>query len=242
MSEANPTRGNERQYALFMDLLSHDILNNDQAVLSYLELLLTNPGLDAKTREYAQKAIAHVRTSTLLVENAKNLMAVRAADPNSFLRPTDLIRSVMLAVKELPRFFPSKDVKVRVVQGPPDAYVIGGALADSLVLNALTEMARADPGDEVVIEARITKSEHRNKMCWSLVLLDTNAIIQPGMKMADTATLSTGDSSKMVRMAGFLFASIATQLLGGDFDARERGPGADQGGEFILKLVKAGKP
>jgi hypothetical protein len=222
-----------------MDLITHDVLNNNQAVLSYLELVLTNPVLDAKAREYAEKAISHVRTSTILVEHAKNLMAARTAEPNS-IRPNDLIRSVMLAIKELPKFYPAKKIRVRVVQGPTDAYVLGGALADDLVLNALIEMVRTDPGDEVSIDVKIIKSERNGKMCWSLVLSDPNSVLQPGMKSEDLSTLASQDNSKMVKMVGFLFARLAADLLGGDFNAK--GTGTSQGGEFALTLVKAGRP
>jgi hypothetical protein len=224
-----------------MDLLSHDILNNNQAVISYLELVLAGPDLNAKARDYAEKAISHVRTSTVLVEHAKSLMVARTVDPSSF-RPIDLMRSVMLAIKELPGFFPAKKIRVRVVQGPTDAYVLGEALADDLVLNAFIDMVRSDPGDEVAIDVRIIKSEHSSKMCWSLVLSDPNAALQPGMKSGDLSTLPTQDNSKMVKMAGFLFEKMAAQLLGGEFNARELATGTGQGGEFALTLVKAGKP
>jgi hypothetical protein len=224
-----------------MDLLSHDILNNNQAVLSYLELVLADPDLDAKVRDHAEKAISHVRTSTALVEHAKNLMLARTADPNS-IRPVDLIRSMMLAIKELPRFFSGKKVRVHVVQAPTEAYVLGGALADDLVLTAFTEIARTDPGDEVVIEVKIIKSDHNGKMCWTLVLSDQNAALQPGMMSQDLSTVLSQDNSKMVKMAGYLFARIASHLLGGELDAKEIATGATQGGQFTLTLLKAGKP
>jgi hypothetical protein len=241
LAENRPTQGIERLSAIFMDLLSHDILNNNQAILSYLELVLANPALDAKAREYAEKAISHVRTSTVLVEHAKNLMAVRTADPSSF-RPIDLIRSVMIAAKELPRFFPAKKIVVHAPKGPTDAFVLGDALADDLVLNAFIDMARTDPGDEVTIDTNIIKSERAGKMCWSLVLTDPNAVLQPGMKSEDLSAILSKDNSKMVKMAGFLFARIAADLLGGEFNAKELAAGTGKGGEFTLTLVKAGKP
>jgi hypothetical protein len=241
LTESHPTEDTERQAAFFMDLLSHDILNNNQAVLSYLELVLANPNLEPKAKDYAQKAISHVRTSTVLVEQAKNLMTARTADPNSF-RPIDLMRSVMLAIKELPRFFPSKQIKVRVVQGPTDAYVIGGALAEGLVLSAFVDIARIDPGNEVAIEVRVIKSENRGRMCWSLVLSDPNAVLQPGMRLEDLSALVSQDNSRMVKMAGFIFAVIATNLIGGEFDTKELAKGTGQGCELVITLVKAGKP
>ena len=222
-------------------MLSHDILNNDQAVLSYLELLLASPDLSAKARDYAEKAISHVRTSTVLVEHAKSLMAARTTDPKSF-RPIDLMRSVMLEIKEIPRFFPAKKIGVRMVQGPTDAYVMGDNLANDLVLNAFIDMVRTDPGDEVAIDVRIVKSEHGGRMCWTLVLSDPGAVLQPGMRSQDLSTLLTQDNSKMVKMAGFLFSRIAARILGGEFDTKELSAETGQGGEFALTLVKAGKP
>jgi hypothetical protein len=62
------------------------------------------------------------------------------------------------------------------------------------------------------------------------------------MKSEDFSALLSQDNSKMVKMAGFLFAGIAAHLLGGEFDAKELAAGTGRGGEFALTLVKAGKP
>ena len=57
------------QFAFYMDLVGHDILNSNQAALGYIELMLANPGCDSALRAYAEKAFSHVRRSTMLVEN-----------------------------------------------------------------------------------------------------------------------------------------------------------------------------
>ena len=110
------------------------------------------------------------------------------------------------------------------------------------MLNAFIDIVRADPGDEVDLDVKVVRSGQGNKMSWSLVLSDPNVVLQPGMKSEDISNLVTQDNSKMVRMAGFLFARIAAQLLGGEFKTRELEEAPGRGGEFTLTLVKAGKP
>lgn len=241
MIESESALGNDKHVQFFMDLLSHDILNNNQAVLSYLELVLASPDLRAKTRAYAEKAVSHVRTSSALVENAKNLMMVMSADPGA-RKPVDLMKSMDLAVRELPRFFPSRRIRTRLVPGPEKAYVLGHAFTQDLVLKVFLDLARADPGEEVDIEARIVKSEHEGKMCWSLVLSDKNALLQPGMRIESLPALYSQDSSRMAKMSGYVFARIAAQMLGGRFEAKESADGTGRGGQFALTLLKAGEP
>ena len=76
----------EDRLAFYMDILGHDVLNNNQAVMSYLELIIATPGIDRKVKEFAEKAVSHVRTSTILVDNVKRLVASRALDPEK-LKP-----------------------------------------------------------------------------------------------------------------------------------------------------------
>ena len=226
------------QWAFLMDLLSHDVLNNNQAVLSYLELVLANPETTPKDREYAEKALAQLRTSTLLLENARDMMAVRSGKSGN-MQPTDLARLSKSALKELGKFFPGKRFKVRWAKESPAAIVMGNVLLKDLVFNAFVELAKADPGENVEIEARIVSSDKGGKPSWTLLLSDRNAVLQPGARIDDMEYILSQDSSRMVRVSGFLFAMMGAGILGGDFGTKDLGEG--KGVELSLRLVKAGE-
>ncbi len=236
MTETHPSPGTQWPY--LMDLISHDALNNNQAVLSYLELVLANPGTSPKDKEYAEKALAQLRMATLLLEHARDLMAVRSGKVGSG-QPAELTRLAKAAVKELGKFFPGRKIKVRWAKDSPSAIVMGNVLLKDLVFNALVEMARADPGDTVEIDARIVSSERKGRPCWTLLLSDRNAILQPGAKIDDMEYVFSQDISRMVGVSGLMFAKMGAEILGGDFGAKELGEG--RGAEFALSLARAGE-
>ncbi len=237
MTESQASAGTTTQWAYLMDLLSHDALNNDQAVLGYLELVLADQALAAKNREYAEKAITHVRTSTLLLENARDLMAARGARATS--QDVDLIQTVKAAAKELGKFFPKKRFKIRVPKSPTEAKVSGNVLTKDLVFSAFMEMTRVDPGGTIEIDVEIVGSEKDGKPSWTLRLSDRNAVLQPGVSIEDMDAILAQDSSKMVKMSGFLFSMMGSRVLGGAFAAKELGGG--KGVQFALSLAKAGE-
>ncbi len=219
----------------FMDLLSHDILNNNQAVLSYLELLVSTQDLSPKARSYAEKAISHVRTSTVMVENAKRLNAAQKMDPNE-LRPLDLVAAIGSSSKELVRFFPDKKIKVRMQPGVKEARVIGNSLAQDLVMNVLLNTVRMDPTDEVQLTISVKKANIEDKPGWSVTVGDKTCQLPEILKGGDLTPVFSQDSSKTVRMAGLLFAKMIAEILGGRFETKS-GP---SGAELTLTLLKAG--
>ena len=243
MTDKNSSSDRSRQSALFMDVLSHDVLNNNQAVLSYLELILASPEMSPRSRNYAEKAVSHIRASTVLVEDANRLIAARALDVGA-LKPFDLLKAVDYAKKELGGYFPARRIRVHMEPGPKDMFVLGDTLVQYLVLNAFLDMVKVDSADNVDVTVRGRKSELNGKICWSLTLSDANAKLLPSMK-SDLPELYTQDSSKTVKLAGFLFVKTIAELLGGKFEARELVGGAkkkETGVEFVLTLAKGGTP
>jgi hypothetical protein len=222
-----------------MDILGHDILNNNQAVLGYLELILAEPTLDKKARKYAEKAVPHIRTSTLLVENIKKVLASRGLDPSS-LKSLDLMTYVSSAEKELQEFFPDRKVKVSVTADAKAAWVTGNIFVKDLVYNALVDMVKLDTSKNVRISARLAERLLESHECWSLRLENTNAALPPIMRGKDIESVYAEDSSTAVRMTGMIFAKMITSTVGGDFEAEElEKEGERRGAAFTITLRKA---
>lgn len=242
MTEEQPAGEKEEQFAFYMDLVGHDILNNNQAVLGYLELILATPGMDKTVKKYAEKAVSHVRTSTLLVENIKSLLAVRVADPSSF-KPIDLNQILTRSERELKGTYPGKKIRLRLSPKVKEACVIGNSRAEDLVLNALLNTVRMDREDDVSIDVTLRETEFGGKMCWQVRVEDKNAELPAAMRGKSIEMMYLQDSSTAVKLVGLLFAKMIASNLGGDFEAAELTDKGDRRGTaFIITLRKAGRP
>ncbi len=242
MTEKTPPADRDDKFAFYMDLLGHDILNNNQAVLGYLELVLAAPGTDRTTKKFAEKAVSHVRTSTILIENIKRLLATRTADPDSF-KPLALQSSFSLSERDLIKFFPDKRLKVRVAPSVERAFVVGNSAAQDLIMNSMVNMVRLDPNDEVNLSIDLKEVQLKGKTCWRISLTDPNAELPTALKGRDVESVYLQDSSTAVRLSGVLFAKMIAQRLGGDFEAQElQSKGQKNGASFVITLRKASEP
>lgn len=217
----------ESHLDFYMDLVGHDILNNNQAVLGYLELILASPSCDKTVRGYAEKAYAHVRTSTHLVENGKRILATRMRD-KSAMKPLQVITVLERSEKELSRFFPDKKISVHLVDVPKNARVLGDSDAADLIMNAMVCAVRLDPGDEVELRVGLARSVFRGRDCWAVTIEDRNASLPPSLRTKDIKSVYLLDSSVAVKLPGLLFSKMIAEMLGGDFDAYEL-PDAKEG-------------
>jgi hypothetical protein len=68
----------------YIDLMSHDLLNSNQAVLSSLELMLTAGSIGEETRRYIVSAIEQVRTSSRLIDSVRKIARLEQMDPDEF--------------------------------------------------------------------------------------------------------------------------------------------------------------
>lgn len=225
-----------------MDIVSHDILNNNQAVLSYLELILATPGTDKKVKDFAEKAVAHVRTSTILVDNIKRVIASRSLDPEK-LRPIDLVKAIDLGESQLKKHFPAKSIRIHKTGLPRSAFVLGDLHAADLVLNVFVTAIRLSPGDDITMSASMSESEFKGKPAWTISVEDKTAELPPFLDGEGVAATYSQDISTAVKSTGIIYAKMIAANLGGDFEvhAVHHDP-KKKGAVFTLILRKVEKP
>lgn len=239
MTDKQDLNKTPERLAFYMDIVGHDILNNNQAVLGYLELILAEPAFEKKVRKYAERAVPHIRTSTLLVENIKKVLATKDVRPSS-LKPIDLMGLVARAPKNLERFFPDRTVKVTVDSKAEEAWVLGNSAVGDVVDNALVDSVKLDPGRNVSIAIKLTEQECKGHTCWRLGIENPNATLPPIIRDKDIDSIRLDDSSTAVRIVGMLFARMVASRVGADFNAGElRSSGEKRGVAFTITLRKA---
>lgn len=220
----------------FMDMVGHDIVNDHQAVLSYLELVLAERDLDPRIRAYAQKAVSHVRTSTMMVENTRRLIEIMCRGKVD-LRPFDLLGTAVKSASEIPVIFPDKNIKVKLTSGTRSAMVLGDDILRDLILNLLVNAVRLDPVSEISLELRLKERKSKGQEFWTIEVEDTNAKLPSAVKLDNIQDLISKDSSVTVKMSGIMFAKLVAERLGGDFEAEHMKP---KGAVFRVSLRKAG--
>lgn len=242
MTAEEELRRKQERFAYYMDLVGHDVLNNNQAVLGYLELMLTNPDIDKTTREYALKAITGVRISTALVENIKRSLATRGLDPAS-LRPINLLKALLQAERDLKQFFPSRKISVTLEPKVDEAYAVGNTVAQELLLHAMVNLARLDREDKVEMKVRIKEQQCKGRTCWVVTIEDVNAELPASVQNKDIEEVYMQDVSTSAKLTGMLFASMIASRLGGEFHVKAlQGSDGKMGTAFTLALRKANKP
>lgn len=240
--KAKTPKNRDEKFAYYMDLLSHDVLNNNQAVLGYLELILASGGVDKKARKYAEKAVSHIRTSTILVDNVKKLMITREMD-RSKLKPTNLIVAMNGAEREVVRMFPDRKISVKLPSGISQMMVIGDGAASDLILNMMVSIVRLDPSETIALELKATQVDIRGKECWEITLEDSTAQMPELAKDKPIESAYEEDSSIAVKMVGILYCKIMAGMLGGGFEVRELHPRtATRGAAFVATVLRAGEP
>lgn len=223
-----------------MDLVSHDMLNDSQAVMSYLELILAIPNLDKKAADYARKAVSHVRSSTMRIENVKTIVTARKAS-SAVLGSADLMAAVKEACEDIPRIFPSKCVIVERPEASGKAMVVGGGLVRELLMTIMASIVKLDPEKDAVLKVKLAEDAGYGNRGWTVTIEDPNVKLPAMVKDTDIDNVHTKDSSLAGRVSGLLFAKMAAEALGGDFDVQPGvGSDASRGAVFVLKLRRAG--
>ena len=238
--EKSPKKGT--QFEFYMDLLGHDILNSNQAVLSYLELILASPSADKKTKSFAEKAMIHVRTSTILIENVKRLIGTRNIDFHE-LTPVDLVKAVEKAEVELARFYPGKTISLAHASKVRSAIVYGDNIATDLILNVLVTAVGLNPGTDIRMTLAITEDKMRGDPVWVVRIEDRNAQLPPFLDGEGVAATYNQDISLAVKTTGMLSAKMIAGNLGGDFEAHPMSHEPKKTGAiFTIALRKVEKP
>jgi hypothetical protein len=206
-------------------------------VLGYLELILDSGGIDTTVHKYAERAVSHIRTSTILVDNVKRLMITRKKEASD-LRPINLALAMNSAAREIERMFPDRRISVRFPPSDEKINVIGDEAANDLVLNMLVSMVRLDQSYAINLVLQASEVEVDGKDSWKISLEDKTAEIPQMAKDRPIEDAFREDSSIAVKMVGLLYCKMNAEALGGSFEALVPG---SKGALFVATLLKAGE-
>ena len=221
---------------VYMDLLSHDILNLNQTVLSYIELMAASPDLDSKSKEHAKRATSQIRISTQIVESMNTLCLLQETEdiPET---TSDLGEQVEAATSALEQLMPHRKVRfTRDCEGKAPVVDSGNLIAQA-VLNALMNTVQLDHSDAPEIEVHVGRTSDGSEGSWQVTVRDANMALPPGIDLDDIVSKRDDARSKTVKLAGVLLSKMMVERLGGAFEIESPG---DRGGVLRMTFKEAG--
>jgi signal transduction histidine kinase len=234
-------RGTE-ELEFYMDLLGHDMLNNNQAVLSYLELILSNRDLDPKVRKYAEKAASQIRASAVLIETIKRAVGVMKGGLST-QGPLDLGMALKRTGDDLARLFPDRQLTIRMPEATGTMLVSGNGVVEDILLNMMVNMVQLDPGNRIDIKISADECRHEGVPCFRIRIEDTGAQIPPSLAKDIGTGLDPEDRSKAVKMTGLLFAHMMAEAIKAQIEVEDlSAKGMKEGGAFTIVLRRWEQP
>lgn len=224
MSDLEHGQGSDDDLPAYMDLLSHDILNMNQTVLSCIDLMTASDGLDERSRRHAKRATSQMRISSQIFESIKTLCLLSRGEriPSGAV---DLEEEARRATKTLSVMLPDRDVRVNLHASGGEARIQGGQMVYNALLNALTNVAQLDPSEALNIDLEIRPVAGDVRGEWEVSISDVSAALpesfDPESLRADFGETRT----RVVRVAGILLSKMMAERLGGSLRVEPAGQG-----------------
>ena len=221
MNDLEHGLGSNDDLPAYMDLLSHDILNMNQTVLSCIDLITAGEDLGERSRKHALRATSQMRISSQVFESIKTLCLLGRGEEVP-VTPVKLEDEARRASRMLSTMLPDRKVTVNMDSSGEEATVEGGVMVYNALLNAFKNMAQLDPSDELTIDADIRPTTGGK---WEVRISDQNAGLPESFDPEALRSDSGEERSKVVRVAGLLLSKMMAERLGGSVTVERTGDG-----------------
>ena len=185
-----------REAGLLQDILTHDIRNYNQVVMSCSNIIDEEAKGNQEIGKMTSVLLNAVERSTIFVDRAKMLGKI-ISDHDFVCRPTDLVESIKHSFERTQRDFPDKKIICTTKIGslpmaPVDAVDRGtynfNVMADDLLnevfFNLFSNSAKFTHGNQVFIAIELKRESDKTlrKKCWKVIISDVGEGIPDNMK------------------------------------------------------------
>lgn len=220
----------------FLDLMSHDLSNINQAVYGIFDLLLFDTSISNSTREILKEGLYQMIRSNRLIKNVQKFKKVE--DTPKELTATDPYDALLTAVEQVQGDMPFKKLNLKT-KAKSGKYKI---LADEYLIDVfyaiLHNAVRFDPNPQVDVDFSMDMAKDKSKI--RIEVADHGAGIPDETKNSLFGRVS-------LLKKGYLGTGISLTLLNliinhyeGQVHVEDRVPGDyKQGVKFILEIPRA---
>lgn len=222
----------------YLDLMSHEVLNFNQAVLGYLELIQNDPEMSDEIKRYLVSAINQIRNSSQLIDDVKKIAHLGIMDESMF-ELFDLKKIVNEGIEELKFQNPGRKLRINFKDADNRIMVKSTDALKDVVNHLLTNAVKYDSSDEVIIDVSIEHPPEAPGYV-DLNVEDRGTGVPDQMKKALTAEFESDEKTKVVRGMGLLLVRAAAKRFGGKLIISDRVPGNQtKGAKMTVRLPEA---
>ncbi|HUW43320.1 MAG TPA: HAMP domain-containing sensor histidine kinase [Thermoplasmata archaeon] len=210
-TQSEDGRDENNDYLFYLDLMSHDILNFNQAVLSHLEIALNDTLTNEETRRSLLSAIDQIRNSSQLIDDVKKMARLEQVSSDAF-DTLSLDEVVQESIKDLGLMHPERQITVNFRNDAGHVNVKGTDVLGDIFLNLLVNAVRQDQSEKPIVEVTVARPMTPSGMVDVTVedrgsgIPDQMKSVLAGEKRADNATRKqTGLGLFVVRAAAKRF-------------------------------------
>ena len=142
----------------FVDLMTHDLTNINQEVLSTFEILLLDSTLPAPMTELLKEGLMEVERSSNLIANVKKISQLYAETPAS--KKMDPAEALSLAAMAVESSFPKKTLKLNTNFRPGQYLVLADDYLKDVFQSLLHNAIKFDEKREVEVEVEASIIRH----------------------------------------------------------------------------------
>jgi PAS domain S-box-containing protein len=223
------------QAELYLDLMSHDIGNMNQAMLGYLEMALDTLKPAEDERYLLTQPLEIIHNSSRLIGNVRKLKLLQAGD----IPPETLdLGHVLSAVKADYSGTPGREITIHYV--PVRDYMVeANAMLNNLFANLIDNAIRHSQG-KLIVDIEVYRVAMDGRTYYQVDVADNGPGISDQLKKKLLSAMGDGARKAERRGIGLLLIKTLLDRFHGSMRIEDRVPGDyHKGARFVILLPAA---
>jgi PAS domain S-box-containing protein len=220
---------------LYLDILSHDINNHNQSVVSYCEMLQNRVELTDAERRWLRNALHEARAITNLIGNVRKLSELKVMDVN--LKAVDVTPVLEAAIAHVKTAHPGRTVIITHDLPRAGVVVAANELLTDVLVNLLDNAVKYDRHPAAIVE--VVHRPVPDGSMWRLEFRDHGPGVPDDLKARLFTRLVRGTDYVPGTGLGLAIVREISTHYGGSVSVEDRvkgEPGA--GAVFVLELPR----
>ncbi len=220
-------------------LLTHDVANYNVPIHGYLEMLITDPKLDARERRYVHAALIQSENITNLIRDVRDLTRLKTLENEILVEPVDLIRILEEAVMAFRSSCIHSGVEIRFEPRLRSAVTLADQYVQDIFYNILSNACKYGGG---LVDVSLSEVKEGGKRYWRVDIADAGKGVADGRKVVLFKRYDQLDSTEGLEGHGLGLSVVGAlcQRYSGRAWVEDRVPGdPTKGSVFAVLLPKA---
>jgi PAS domain S-box-containing protein len=220
---------------LYLDILSHDITNQCQAIISTCELLLLNNDLAEDIKFKTNNILTQTKTVANLISTLKKLSV--SHNRKFELNSIDISKMLIDSIENVQSIYPDRKIEINHSLADMEIWIMGSELLKYVFDNILNNAVKYTHRDEITIEISNTLVE--DGKFWKLEFKDNGPGMPEDLKTRIFNRFERGEEGIEGSGLGLAIAQRIVSKFGGKIWIEDKVKGEmEKGSNFVILLPK----